>query len=295
MGASRAVTLQASTVAFVQALERILTWPVPHVAAGVRTADGHTHVAGDRDRRFPLASVTKLLTAVATLVAVEEGSLALDDPAFGDARSGDGTGATVLDLLCHASGLAFDLDERISPPRRRRIYSNRGYEVLGALVEARTGITFADYLREGVLDPLEMTSTSLDATPAASPAADAISTVDDLLRFAAGLPRLLSDDTLTRATRAQFPDLDGVLPGFGMQRPNPWGLGFEIRGTKSPHWTGSRNSPRTYGHFGRAGTFLWVDPQAGVTLAVLTDRDFGDWAATCWPELADVVLEAGAT
>jgi CubicO group peptidase (beta-lactamase class C family) len=284
-GRSRAVTLQAGTVAIVQALDArigaaIATWPVPHVAAGARTPDGTTHEAGAADRRFPLASVTKLLTAVAALVAVEEGSLGLDDAV-------DGLhGATILDLLCHASGLAFDLDERISPPRRKRIYSNRGYEILGEIVAARTGMRFADYLREGVLEPLAMTATTLDG----SPAADATSTVGDLLRFAAGLPRLLSAETLTRATTPQLPELDGVLPGFGMQRPNPWGLGFEIRGSKSPHWTGTRNSPRTYGHFGRAGTFLWIDPDAGVALAVLTDRDFGDWATTCWPDLSDTVL-----
>ncbi len=51
-----------------------------------------------------------------------------------------------------------------------------------------------------------------------------------------------------------------MLPGFGVQRPNDWGLGFEIRDAKSPHWTGSANSGRTYGHFGQSGTFIWVDP-----------------------------------
>ena len=81
----------------------------------------------------------------------------------------------------------------------------------------------------------------------------------------------------------QFPGLDGVLPGFGKQTPNDWGLGFELRDAKSPHWTGARNSPRTFGHFGRSGTFLWVDPDAGVALACLTDRNFGDWAKEAWP------------
>ena len=58
------------------------------------------------------------------------------------------------------------------------------------------------------------------------------------------------------ATDVQFPGLTGVLPGFGVQRPNDWGLGFEIRDAKSPHWTGSANSGRTYGHFGQSGTFI---------------------------------------
>ena len=70
----------------------------------------------------------------------------------------------------------------------------------------------------------------------------------------------------------------GVLPGFGYQPHCDWGLGFEIRDRKAPHWTGSRNSPRTFGHFGQSGSFLWVDPEARVACASLADRDFGDWA-----------------
>jgi CubicO group peptidase (beta-lactamase class C family) len=72
--------------------------------------------------------------------------------------------------------------------------------------------------------------------------------------------------------------------------PNDWGLGFELRDGKSPHWTGTRNSPRTFGHFGGSGTFLWVDPDAGIALACLTDLDFGDWAKDAWPRLSDQVL-----
>lgn len=88
----------------------------------------------------------------------------------------------------------------------------------------------------------------------------------------------------------QFPGLDGILPGYGSQRPNDWGLGFEIRSAKSPHWTGTGNSPRTFGHFGQSGTFLWVDPAAGLACVALTDRDFGDWAKPVWTELSDGIL-----
>jgi CubicO group peptidase (beta-lactamase class C family) len=101
---------------------------------------------------------------------------------------------------------------------------------------------------------------------------------------------LLAQETLAEATSVQFAGLVGVLPGFGRQEPNDWGLGFELRDGKSPHWTGTRNSRRTFGHFGRSGTFLWVDPDVGVALACLTDRDFGAWAVTAWPELSDAVL-----
>jgi CubicO group peptidase (beta-lactamase class C family) len=87
-----------------------------------------------------------------------------------------------------------------------------------------------------------------------------------------------------------FAGLAGVLPGFGRQDPNDWAVGPEIRGTKSPHWTGHDNSPRTFGHFGGAGGFLWVDPDAGIACASLSDREFGPWAAEAWPQLADRVL-----
>ena len=90
----------------------------------------------------------------------------------------------------------------------------------------------------------------------------------------------------------QYPGLRGVLPGFGSQNPNDWGLGFEIRGAKHPHWTGSANSPATFGHFGQSGTMLWIDPAAGIALVALADRDFGPWAAAAWPALADAVLAA---
>ncbi len=85
------------------------------------------------------------------------------------------------------------------------------------------------------------------------------------------------------------------MPGFGRQTPCPWGLGPEIRGTKKPHWTGTENSPATFGHFGQTGTFVWVDPTLPLACAVLTDRPFGPWAALAWPRLADEVLGGLAT
>ena len=117
--------------------------------------------------------------------------------------------------------------------------------------------------------------------------------LDDLLVLARELqaPSRLAAETLAEATSVQLPGLGGVLPGFGRQDPNDWGLGLELRDAKSPHWTGSRNAPSTFGHFGRSGTFLWVDPAAGIALGCLTDLDFGDWAAEAWPRLADAVLE----
>ena len=124
------------------------------------------------------------------------------------------------------------------------------------------------------------------------PGYGAVGTAADLLALGRELlaPRVLSPATLARATTVAFPGLDGVLPGFGAQRPNDWGLGFELKDGKAPHWTGRRNSPRTFGHFGRSGTFLWVDPDAGLACACVSDRDFGPWAAEAWPVLSDDVV-----
>jgi CubicO group peptidase (beta-lactamase class C family) len=257
-------------------------WPVDTVTAAVVSGTGAVlGCYGPVDRPFPLASVTKLLSAYAVALAVEEGAVEWDQPA-------GPPGATVRHLVAHASGLAFDTDRVVVPPGTRRIYSNTGFAVLAETVQAATGMPFADYLAEGVLRPLGMTASRL-AGPAGF---GAVSTCADLTRFATELqaPTLLAAQTVAEATSVAFPGLDGVLPGFGPQRPNDWGLGFELRSHKSPHWTGSRNSPETFGHFGRSGTFLWADPVAGVACVVLTDRDFGPWARDAWPVFSDAVL-----
>jgi CubicO group peptidase (beta-lactamase class C family) len=257
-------------------------WPVEAVAVAVLDASGVVvgrH--GPQDLPFRLASVTKLLSAYAVLLAVQEGAVEFDQPA-------GPPDATVRHLLAHASGLAFDTPRVPVAPGTKRIYSNSGFEALAEAVTSASGIAFADYLSDGVLRPLGMVSSHLDG----SPAAGAVSTCADLARFAAELqaPKLLAREILTEATRVAFPGLGGVLPGYGMLRPNDWGLGFELRDHKSPHWTGSRNSPETFGHFGQSGTFLWVDPMAGTACITLTDREFGPWARETWPAFSDGVL-----
>jgi CubicO group peptidase (beta-lactamase class C family) len=260
-----------------------LDWPVGHAAAAVVGPEGVRATAGDTDRVFELASVTKPLAAYALLVAVEEGAVDWDTPAGPE-------GSTVRHLAAHCSGLSFADGVVQAAPGTRRIYSNVGFEVLGETVAEAAGMPFARYLHEAVLAPLGMADTALEG----SPAADGVSTVADLARFASELqaPTLVHRDTLTEATTVAFPGLDGILPGYGRQRPNDWGLGFEIRDGKSPHWTGAGSSPRTFGHFGQSGTFLWVDPDAGAACVVLTDRDFGPWAVEAWPTYTDGVLAA---
>lgn len=266
-----------------EALRQVSTWDVPTVAAAVVGPEGTVACAGDGTRPFRLASVTKLLTAYACLIAVEEGSLDLDEPV-------EPPGATVRHLLAHAAGYGFSTPPR-SPPGRRRIYSNTGIAALGAVLTERAGMDARDYVAAAVFEPLGMAATDLRDR---SLAYGAWSTADDLALFARELlrPTLVDRSTLTEATTVQFPGLDGVLPGVGPQRPLDWGLGFELRDHKSPHWTGATNSPQTFGHFGGAGTFLWVDPDLDHGLVVLTDRDFGPWSLDVWPPLADAVVAA---
>jgi CubicO group peptidase (beta-lactamase class C family) len=265
----------------VPALAAIDEWGADHAAAGVVRGGQVVETYGEREHVFHWASITKLLTASAVLVAAEEEIVDLDEQAGPE-------GSTIRHLLAHASGLPFDGLDPIARPGERRIYSNTGYEVLGLFVAERAEMAFADYFREALLEPLAMDATHLRG----SPASECRGPLDDLLLFARELqgPSFVAPETFQEATQTVFPGLVGVLPGFGRQDPMDWGLGFELKDAKSPHWTGARNSPRTFGHFGRSGTFLWVDPEPGLATACLTDREFDEWALQAWPALSDAVL-----
>jgi CubicO group peptidase (beta-lactamase class C family) len=264
----------------VDVLRQIDDWPADNAAAGVVGPEGVVGWHGDDALEFRWASVTKLVTALAALVALEEGVIDLDEQA-------GPPGSTVRHLLAHASGLPFDAGAPIAKPGTRRIYSNAGFEALADHLADRAEMPFAEYFAEAVLEPLDFAGELRG-----SPATGLYGTLLDLLDLARELlrPSLVADETLVEATSVQFPGLVGVLPDFGRYEPNDWGLGFELHDGKSPHWTGERNSPGTFGHFGGSGTFLWVDPDRSLALGCLTDLDFGDWAKEAWPRLSDAVL-----
>jgi CubicO group peptidase (beta-lactamase class C family) len=266
------------------ALDAVADWPVPAAAAAVIGPDGLLATHGDTTQVFVLASLTKPLVARAAHIAIEEGVVELDTPA-------GPSGSTVRHLLAHASGLAMHTDRVLAKPGARRIYSNYGFTVLAETVQRESGIEFGGYLTEAVCEPLAMGTTRLDGGAAAA-GFGATSTVADLAAFAGDLlrPATVSAQLHDEATTVQYPGLVGVLPGYGVQRPNDWGLGFEIRDSKTPHWTGGRNSARTYGHFGQAGGFIWADPDAKLAMVALTDRDFGEWALDLWPAISDAVI-----
>ena len=134
-----------------------------------------------------------------------------------------------------------------------------------------------------------MTSSRLAGPPGTS----GISTCADLTRFTTELqtPRLITPQTLTETTQQPaFPGLDGILPGYGQQKPNDWDSASNYEATRTHTGQESRNSPQTFGHFGRSGTFLWVDPTAQCACITLTDHDFGPWAIHAWPPFTDAIL-----
>jgi CubicO group peptidase (beta-lactamase class C family) len=264
----------------VDALRTIDEWGARTATAGVTRAAAEIGVHGPRSVELRWASVTKLLTGLALLVALEEGTVELDEPA-------GPPGSTLRHLLAHASGLPPDEGPPLMAPERRRIYSNYGIELAAELAAERSGMPFGEYFRASVVEPL-----GLAGALRGSAAWGYRGPLDDLLKLGRELlaPRLVARETLAEATAVQFPGLAGVLPGWGRMEPNDWGLTFELRDHKSPHWTSAHNSPRTFGHFGAAGAFLWVDPELGIACGVLTDKEFAPWAIDAWPRFNDSVV-----
>jgi len=259
----------------------IADWPVGSASVAVIGPAGILDVVDD-GQVHPWASVTKVISVLAVLDATFEGVVALDDPA-GPPDS------TLRHLLCHASGLAAESDKVLGRPGTRRVYSNRGIDLAAEHLSSRTGRPFATELSERVLDLLSMDGTALTGPPAQGargPIGDLAALAVDLLR-----PNLLLPKVVELASTVAFPGLSGVLPGFGRQQDNDWGLGCEIRDHKTPHWTSPDNSPATFGHFGQSGSFLWVDPVANLACVSLSDTAFGPWAAAVWPRLSTAVLQ----
>lgn len=270
-------------VGLTNALRSIDDWNARFSTAVVSSGTGILATHGDTHKVVRVASLTKLVTAWTVLIAVEEGAVSLSDP-LGP------PGATVAHLLCHAGGWDFDTTTVLARPGTKRIYSNTGYDALATHVGSATSIRFTDYMAEAVLAPLGMTASELRG----SAARELHSNAADMTRFVAELrqPRLLDPSTATMALHVQFPGLAGVLPGWGRHNPCDWGYGPELRGTKSPHWSGSTAASDTLGHFGGTGCFLWLDPGSGLGCVALSDRPFGDWSVRLWPGFSDRVRAA---
>ena len=291
---------------------------VSAVAAALVTAEGvaelRTAGAAEEGSLFALASVSKPFVALAALVAAEEHALDLDRP-VADVLEGYGAsgraGITPRHLLSHASGLPESV-RGVSPLEvipeyptgTRRVYSNEGFHVLGALITAATGIGYAEYVTEALLEPLgvdaflplpeaeygralEVADPGLAApgvplfnAPAwrerGSAAGGVFATVGGVARIVQlvlqrGAP-LLSAETIGDLETVQFPGIPGGIESFPRLHCPDWGLGLNIRGTGDPHWLGDAVSPQTLSHFGASGTLVWIDPIAGRGLVCLANR-----------------------
>ncbi|HLQ80526.1 MAG TPA: serine hydrolase domain-containing protein [Brachybacterium sp.] len=250
-------------------------------AAIVLGPEGERARRGDVGRIRPWRSVTKTLTGFGATLALQEGCADLEDPA-------GPPGSTLRHLLSHASGYFYESDSTLQAPGLRRHYSNYGIDEAARHVERRLGRDVGDWIREQIAEPLGMDGLEWSG----SPSVGAHGALTDLALFAAELlrPTLLEQRWWAEMTGVQFPELVGIMPGFGKQSPNPFGLGIEVRGTKSPHWTGAHNSPATFGHIGMRGTAFWVDPVADLALVVGTSHDFCDAHREVMPRLSDAVL-----
>src|SRR5205085_10838554 len=127
----------------VDAVAQVESWPAENAAVGVLRGGAEVAATGPREQVFRWASVTKPVTALATLVAAEEGILDLDQPA-------GPPGSTLRHLLAHASGLPFEGLTPIAQPGRRRIYSNGGFDVIAETVAAAAEMPFTEYLEAAV-------------------------------------------------------------------------------------------------------------------------------------------------
>jgi CubicO group peptidase (beta-lactamase class C family) len=124
----------------------------------------------------------------------------------------------------------------------------------------------------------------------------------DAVRFAAAfLPsgkRFLSEAATSLMTIDQTMGVPGGVESAKVRwDPGRWGLGWEVKGEKRRHWTGDFTSPRTFCHFGHAGTLLWGDPERDLALAVFANRTVTHmWGFILprWQRLSNAVIAAAS-
>ena len=293
--------------------------------AGVRERGGDQPVGPET--LFALASLTKPLVAAACMVALEEGLLDLD----AEVRDG----FSLRHLLSHCAGLPEPglawQEPPGYPPGTQRWYSNAGYVQAARLLEASSGLSCAEYLGEAVLAPLGMDA-SLGLKPGdevraarvwqagrygegelfnsekfrrdAPPQGGGFASARAYGAFlscllaggdAGGGRALLAEETVEEMLAAQFGPLPGGVGGVGEWPDLCWGLGFDVRGRRQPHWSGGTLSERAASHFGASGTLAWLDPERGLGLVALANRGtYAGWWREPWADLGAAVTAAAA-
>lgn len=259
-------------------------------AVGVVDPDGELSVFGTVKGRYGFASVTKLLTTQVIADAVASGFVSFDDW-VNDEYFNKGQ-VSLSDLLSHSSGIRPDHLECVAP-REKRIYTNEAFELAGNFVMKRLGADFENYAIGDLFEEglgLHLNSTiKMNGSCAHS----ANGSFEDLLAFAQEIrqPTFLEPQIHSQLVKPYLPELSGVLPGWGNYDRNEFGIGYEIKGDKSPHWTGSKSSPQTYGHFGQSGVFVFHDPVNMITASCVTNHDFGPWSKEAFPKMCDDIYE----
>ncbi|MCM2391463.1 serine hydrolase domain-containing protein [Streptomyces albipurpureus] len=281
------------------------------------------------DVQYRIGSITKTFTAVLVMRLRDEGLLDLQDPLDQYLPGTDAGKATIAQLLCHSAGLSAETPspwwERSSaslrptlpdvlggkphkhPAGRRFHYSNPGYTVLGALIEAVRDAPWGDVFRREILEPLAMTRTSLEPqAPCAegwavhpwadvllpepvedlglmAPAGQLWSTAGDLCRFAALFTE--GDERVLNAASVREMCTPSV-PAEAGEWDSTYGLGLQI----------IRRDGRTLvGHGGSLPGFvagLWVGVEDGIAASVLANATSGPLPSVVATELVRIVAEA---
>ncbi|HEX2417563.1 MAG TPA: serine hydrolase domain-containing protein [Micromonosporaceae bacterium] len=203
----------------------------------------------DELTQFRIGSVTKTFTAVLLMQCRDDGLLDLDDPVSAHLKVPRHGGLTLRRLLSHTSGLQREpygdiwdtlatpgleqtlaelaRAERVLPPARRFHYSNLGFALLGQVVAAKRGGTWAEVLADRVLRPLRLETVTVTpneraatgylvdaysdhARPepvtslgAVGPAGELWSTAGDMARWAAFLADPATVDPVARVLAAK--------------------------------------------------------------------------------------------
>ena len=254
---------------------------------------------------YSICSISKLFTSIGVMQQRDAGKLRLDDPVSDilpwydlDESYEGGPPVRVKGILTHSSGLpresaqpywtgpdfpfptrqeiidGLSSQETLYPGERYFQYSNLGMALAGQIVEQASGMTYDDYIRAEILDPLGMSDTYTDIPEqhkggryatgysrlkrdgmrtespffqahGIAPAAGFSSTVEDLARLASWQFRLLENggtEILDVNTLREMHRVHWVDPDFDTM----WGLGFAV---------GERDGDRTVGHGGSCPGF----------------------------------------
>ncbi|MEM9311978.1 MAG: serine hydrolase domain-containing protein [Pseudomonadota bacterium] len=277
-------------------------------------ADLEWGIANTTDTKFRIGSVTKQFTSVSILLLQEQGKLNLDDPIaqhFPEAPEA-WQAITIRNLLRHTAGVPnvtslpefanisrtpISQDDLIAlfkdrpldfEPGSKWAYSNSGYLLLSRVIETVSGLSYADFVKRNLFDPIGMTSTAVDVTaqivpkraagysPSQSGVVNAAyvdmgiplgggslySTTGDLLKWQRALfgGRVLSPDSLKEYT-APTP-----LPAIGdFQYAHGVIIATSERGTAYWHGGGIEGFNAWLGH----------DPDRDITVVVLANLNGG--------------------